>query len=135
MLFTAFVLLIFNIFTLYLVFVSLINTYLVSLRVCLVWNSLHFLGLDGYFLSHVTVIFNFHLLYIFSDLFSSSGTPIIQMLQCLILSQKSLRLSSIHFILFFFFFSILLFCSYFHHSVFQLTYWIFLVSYSVTDSS
>ena len=108
MLFAAFVLLIFNIFTLYLVFVSLINTYLVSLRVCLVWNSLHFLGLDGYFLSHVTVIFNFHLLYIFSDLFSSSGTPIIQMLLCLILSQKSLRISSIHFILFFFF---SLFCS------------------------
>ena len=37
--------------------------------------------------------------------FSSSGTPIIQMLVCLILSQRSLRLSSVLFILF------TLFCS------------------------
>ena len=113
MLFVAFVLLIFNIFTLYLVFVSLINIYLVSLRVCLAWNSLYFLGLDGYFLSHVRVIFNCHLLNIFSDLFSSSGTPIIQMLLCLILSQNNCP----QFFPFFFFFSpsILLFGSYFHH--------------------
>ena len=133
MLFVAFVLLIFNIFTLYLVFVSLINIYLVSLRVCLAWNSLYFLGLDGYFLSHVRVIFNCHLLNIFSDLFSSSGTPIIQMLLCLILSQNNCP----QFFPFFFFFFFPLFCSLAVISiiVFQLTYWFFLVSYSVTDSS
>ena len=69
---------------------------------------------------------------IFSDNFffsSSSETPIIQMLVCLILSQRSLRLSSALFILF-----TLLFRSYFHHFIFQLTDSFFCFRYSAIDS-
>ena len=54
--------------------------------------------------------------------FSSSGSPIIQMLVHLLLSQRSLRLSSVLFFLsFFLFFCTLLFRSYFQHFVFQLS--------------
>ena len=71
---------------------------------------------------------------IFSGLFSlssPSGTPIMQMLLRLMLSQRSLGLSSFLFILFFF----ILFCSSeFHHSVFQVTYPFFCLSYSAIDS-
>ena len=73
-----------------------------------VWDSLSFLDLIDYFLFHVggisTIISskNFSYPFFFS---SSSETPIIQMLVCLILSQRSLRLSSVLFILF------TLFCS------------------------
>ena len=75
----------------------------VSPRFYPVWNSLHFLDLCGYFLSHLgkflTIIYSniFSVPFSFS---SSSGTPIIQMFVCLMLSQRSLRLSSILFILF-----------------------------------
>src|SRR5574340_414713 len=65
------------------------------------------LGLD-YFLFHVGEIFNYNLFknFLITFLFSSSsGTPTLQMLVCLILSQRSLRLSSVLFILF------TLFCS------------------------
>ena len=61
-----------------------------------------------YFLFHVEEVFiynlfkNFLIPFLFS---SSSGTPIIQMLVCLILSQRSLKLSSSLFIRF------TLFCS------------------------
>ena len=60
------------------------------------------LGLIDYFFSHVGEIFNNNLFkkfltpFLFSS--SSSGTPIIWMLLCLILSQMSLRLSSVLFI-------------------------------------
>ena len=70
---------------------------------------------------------------IFSSIFSwpfflssSSGTPMIQMLGHLTLSQRSLRLSS--FILTFFFFPLCFI--YFHHCIFHLTYPIFCLSYS-----
>ena len=59
--------------------------------------------------------------------FSSSGTLIIQMLVCLMLFQRSLRLFSFPFIVFF----ILLCFSCFHHSIFQLTYPFFCLSYSI----
>ena len=64
------------------------------------------LGLD-YFFFYVEEIFNYNLFKNFSYpfFFWSSGTPIIRMLVCLILSQRSLRLSSVLFILF------ILFCS------------------------
>ena len=61
---------------------------------------------------------------------SSSGTPMIQMLGHLTLSQRSLRLSS--FILTFFFFPLCFI--YFHHCIFHLTYPIFCLSYSTIDS-
>ena len=62
---------------------------------------------------------------------SSSGTLIIQMLVHLMLSQMSLRLSSVLFILFFF---ILICSSYFHYFIFQVTYPFFCLSYSDIDS-
>ena len=59
---------------------------------------------------------------------SCSQTTIMQMLLCLMLSQRSLRLSS-----FFILFSV--FCSSdFHHSVLQVTYPFFCLSYSAIDS-
>ena len=63
---------------------------------------------------------------------SPSGTPIMQMLLCLMLSQRSLRLFSFFFFHSFFF---ILFCSRdFHHSVFQVTFLFFCLSYSSIDS-
>ena len=73
-----------------------------------VWYSLCLLGLIDYFLFHVGEIFNYNLfknflilflfLFFFWDLYNS-------MLVCLLLSQKSLRLSSVLFILFTLFYS------------------------------
>ena len=93
----------FNILSLCLVFASLINT--VFPWVYPVWDSLCLLDLIDYFLFHAGEIFNYNLskkFLIFSNpfFFSSSGTPIIQMLVHLTLSQRSLRLSSVLFILF-----------------------------------
>ena len=65
-------------------------------------DSLRFLDLIDYFLSQVGEVFNYNFFKNFLSAFffsSSSGTPITQILVCLILSQRSLRLSSI-FILF-----------------------------------
>jgi len=61
---------------------------------------------------------------------SSSGTPIIQMLGRLTLSQKSLRLSSFLLIRFSFFLSFI----YFYHSISYLTYPIFCLHYSTVGS-
>ena len=67
-------------------------------------DSLCFLNLIDYFLSHVGDIFYYNIFKIFlsytCSFSSSSGTPIFQMLACLILSQRPLRLSSVLFILF-----------------------------------
>ena len=68
-----------------------------------VWDSLCLLDLTDYFLFHVGKFSTIISSKIFSYPFffsSSSGTPIIRMLVLLILSQKSLRLSSVLFILF-----------------------------------
>ena len=62
---------------------------------------------------------------------SSPGAPTTQITVHLILSQRSLRLSSILFIPFSF---MLLFSSYFHHSIFHLTYPFFRLSYSTIGS-
>ena len=97
----------FNNFSLCLVFVSLVCI-LVSFSSDLPCIG-HFrpLGLD-YLLFHVGKIFNYNLFQKISCPFffsPSSRTPIIQMLVCLTLSHRSLRLSSVLFILF------TLFCS------------------------
>ena len=63
------------------------------------------------------------------SLSSPSGTPIMRMLLHLTLSQRSLRLSSFHS-----FFFILFHGSELHHSVFQVTYPFFCLSYSAIDS-
>ena len=93
----------FNILSLSLIFVSLITVYL---GVFLFWfilpGRLCFLDLVHYFLSHVREVFGCYLFKYFlrSFLSSLSGTRIMQMLVCLMLSQMSLRLSSFLFILF-----------------------------------
>ena len=68
-----------------------------------VWDSLCFLDLIDYFLSHIRKFSSIISSNIFSVAFffsASSRTPIIQMLVCLMLPQRSLRLSSVLFILF-----------------------------------
>jgi len=109
-------------FSLCLVFVSLIKCVLVCFSLAYpVWDSLGFLDLGGYFLFHVREFFNYSLLKYFLILFlffSSSVTPLIRTLVCLMLPQRSLRLSSFLFILVLH--SVLL--QLFHHSIFQLIY-------------
>ena len=74
-----------------------------------VWDSLGFLNLGGYFLPHFREVFTIISSTIFSWPFilSSSGTPMIQMLGHLTLSQRSLRLY-LFLLIFFFLFSTLL---------------------------
>ena len=81
-----------------------------------VWDSLGFVYLGGYFFFHLGKFSTTFSSNIFSCPFlsSSSGIPMILMLLCLMLSQ-------ICFI-------------YFYHSIFQLTYLFFCISYSVFES-
>ena len=89
----------FNIFSLYLIFDSLNDmSWPVSPWIYSLWDSVHFLDLTDYFLSHVREVFNYNLFKYFLNTFffsSSSGTPIIQMFVPLILPLWSLRLFSI----------------------------------------
>ena len=93
----CFSLAVFNIFSLYLISDSLINMYLgMFLLGYFLYVTLCFLDLIDYFLSHIREVFNIISSNIFSVPFffsSSSGTTIMWMLVCLILSQRSLRLS------------------------------------------
>ena len=124
----------FNIGSLCLIFINLIN-------MCLGVFHLRFILFGTPWVSWAWVAISFPILGKFSTLISSSifswpfflssGTPMIQMLGCLTLSQRSLRLSSFLFILFFFF---PLCFIYFHHSIFHLTYPIFCLSYSTVGS-
>ena len=123
----------FNILSLSLIFVSLI--------MCLSLFCLGFIWPGSLCASWTWLTISFAMLGKFSAItssnifsgpfsLSSSGTPIMQMLVCLMLSQRSLRLSSYFFLLFFYF----LFCgSHCHHSIFQVTYPFFWLSYSVID--
>ena len=106
----------FNTFSLFL------SLWLMCLRVFflgfILYGILCFLDLSEHFLSQVREVFGYNLFKYFLGFFS----PIMWMLVQLILSQRSLRLSSFLFILFFF----ILFCgSDLHHSVVQLTYYSF----------
>ena len=115
-------------------------------------RTLHFLDLVEYFLSHVKEFFSNYLIKYFLRSFLSlfsPGTPKMQMLACLILSQRSLRLSSS----FYFIFLVCLLFLYsvsrteyeqkygqnrtkscdFHHSTFQVTYLFFCLTYSGVD--
>ena len=66
-----------------------------------VWDSLCFLDLIDYFLSHVREVFDYNLFKCFLRPFLFFfWDPYNRMLVCLMLSQKSLRLSSILFILY-----------------------------------
>jgi len=111
----------FNIFFLCLVFVSLISKCLGMFLLGFIlygilcaswaWLTISFSVLGKFSTITSSKIFSYS--FFFS---SSSGTPIIQMLVHLILSLRSLRLSSVLFILFYF---ILFFRSYFHHLSFS----------------
>ena len=93
------------------------------------WDSLYFLDLSGCFLSHGREILAIMFSNIFSDAFSSpSGTPIMLMSVCLILSQTVLFCS------FHSSFCILFYGNNFHHSVSQLTNSFFCLSSSAVDS-
>jgi len=125
----------FNIFSWCLVFVSLVSmcldVFLLGLiqygTLCASWN---WLTISFSMLGKCSTIISskFSHTFFFS---SSSGTPVIRMLVHLILFQRSLRLSSGFFHCFYF---ILLFRSYFHHFIFQLTDSFFCFRYSATDS-
>ena len=117
----------FSICSLCLIFVNLIN-------MCLGVFHFGFVLFGSLWVSWIWVAISFPILGKFSTIISSnifsrpfflsssSGTPMIQMLGHLTLSQRSLRLFS--FLLNLFFFFPLCFI-YFHHSIFHLTYPIF----------
>ena len=112
----------FNICFLCLIFINLIN-------MCLVMFHLRFILFGTLWVSWICVTISFPILGKFSAIISSSifswpfflssssGTPMIRMLGCLTLSQRSLRLCSFLLILFSFYLSF----TYFHHSIFHLT--------------
>jgi len=123
----------FNICSLCLIFVNLIN-------MCLGVFHLGFILFGTLWVSWTWVIISFLILGKFSTIISSSifswsfflssGTPMIRMLGLLTFSQRCLRLSSfllIHF-------SFLLSFIYFYHSIFYLTYPIFCLHYSTVGS-
>ena len=126
----------FNILSLCLVFVSLISmclgmfflVFILCGTLCASWTQLTIsFSVLGKFSSIISSkIFSYPIFFS-----SSSGTSIIQISVCLILSQRSLRLFSVLFIFFYF---ILLFRSYFHHFIFQLTDSFFCFWYSAIDS-
>ena len=127
---------IFNICSLCLMFVNLIN-------MCLGVFCLGFILFGALWVSWTWVAISFpilrkYLTIISSSIFSypfflpiSSGTPMIQMLRHLTLSQRSLRLFLFLLILFFFF---PLCFIYFYHSIFDITYPILCLSYSTVGS-
>ena len=129
----------FNNFSLSLIFVSLITVclgmfllgFILPGTLCTSWTwvAISFLMLGKFSTIISSNIFSgpFSLFY-FWDLYNANVRAFVL---CLLLSQRSLRLSSFVFILFFF----ILFCgSEFHHSVFQVTSLFFCLSYSAIDS-
>ena len=125
----------FNMFSLYLIFDSLINMCLgLSPRIYPVWNSLCSLDLIDHLLSHVREVFNYYLfkyflspflfLFFFWEPYNSNGgafNVVPEVSEIVLNSFQS------------FFF--ILFCgSYFHYFIFQVTYPFFCLSYSAIDS-
>ena len=129
-----FSLLAFKFLSLFLTFVSLITTCLsVFFLEFILPGTVCLLYLVDYVLSHVRGVFSYYLFKYFlrSFLSSPSGTHIMQISVCLMLSQRCLRLSSFIFILF----SIFCFTAVIStHSVFHVTYLFFCLSYSALDS-
>ena len=125
-----------NILSLCLVFVSLINMCLgVFLFGLILYGTLLcLLNLIDYFLFHVGEIFNYNLfknfiipflfLFFFWDLYNSNVGAL-----DIVPEVSETILSSLHF-----FYFILLFTSYFHHFIFQLTDLFFCFRYSAIDS-
>ena len=125
----------FNIFSLYLIFDSLISmSWHVSLWIYPVWDSLCFPDLIDYSLSHTREVFNynvfkyflspFHFLFFFWDPYNSNVGAF-----NVVLEVSKTVLNSFHS-----FFFILLCSSYFHYFIFQVTYPFFCLRYSAIDS-
>ena len=124
----------FNICSLCLISITLIS-------MCLGVFCLGFILFGTLWVSWTWVAISFCILGKFSTIISSSifswsfflsssfGTPMIQMLECLTLSQSSLGLCSFLLIIFF-----PLCFIYFNHSIFHLTYPIFCLCYSTVHS-
>ena len=123
----------FNICSLCLIFVSLINMCLGMFCLGLIlfgtfWVSWTWVAISFLILGKFLTIISSNIFSCTFFLCSSSETLMIQILGHLTLSQRSLRLSSFVFILF----SALLHL--FHHFVFHLTYPFFCLSYSIVGS-
>ena len=135
MLFVVFSLVVFNILSLSLTFASLITMCLsVFLLGFILPGTLCFPYLSDYFLSHVKEVFSNYpfkyFLRFFLSLFSL-WDPYIVSVVLLNVVTKLFRVSSF----FSFFFFYILFCSIdFYHSILQLTYRYFCLSYSVINS-
>ena len=136
MLFVAFPLLLLIIFSLNLIFDSLIHmSWCVSPCTYPVWDSLRFLDMIDYFLSHVTEVFNYDLfkyflrpflyLLLLGPLYYNSNVVVFNVVP----EVSETVLNSFHS-----FFFILLSGSYFHYFIFQVTYPFFCLSYSAVDS-
>ena len=102
----------FNICSLCLIFVSLISLHLGGFPLGFIlygtlWTSWTWVTISFPILGKFSTFISSNIFSCPFLLSSSSGTPMIQMVECLTLSQRSLRLSSFLFILFFFI--------YFHH--------------------
>ena len=99
-----------------------------------VWESLSFLDVSGYFVSHVRDVFDYNLFkyflrpFLFPFFFCDPYDFNIGVLN-VIPEVSETVLNSVHS-----FFFILLLSSYFKPSIFQLTYLFFCLSYSVIDS-
>ena len=95
-------------------------------------ETLHFLDLVDYFLSNIREVFSYCFFKQFLWCFLLSGTPIVLTVVHSMLFLRSLRLS---FFFFFHSFFYIPFCSSdFHHSVLQVMYPFFCLSYSAIDS-
>ena len=126
----------FNIFSLSLIFSQFAYcvSWCVPPWVYPAWDSLCFLDLSGYFLFHIREIFNYNLfkyflkhlllLFFFWDPFNSNCCAF-----NVVPEVSESVLNSFHSFIF-----ILLLGSYFHHSVLQLTFPFFYLSYSFIDS-
>ena len=135
MLFVLFSLAAFNIFSLYLIFHSLINMCLgLFLLGFILYGTLRFWDLIDYFLSHIREVFNYNLFkyflslslcpFFFWDPYNSNAVVF-----KVVLEVSETVLNSFH--SFFF----ILFCSsYFRYFIFQVTYPFFCLSYSAIDS-
>ena len=126
----------FNICSLCLIFVNLINMRLGVFHLGFIlygtlWVSWTWMTISFPILGKFSTIITFSIFSWPFFLSSSSGAPLTWMLGCLALSQRSLRLSSFLLILFFFF---PLCFIYFYHSTFYLTYPIFFLHYSTVCS-
>ena len=128
----------FNILSLYLVFVSLISLCLgLFLLGFILYGTVCLLDLIDYFLFHVGEIFkynlfkNFLILFLFLFIFWSSYNLNVSVFD-IVLEVSETILS--FFFFFYSFYFILLFRSYFHHFIFQLTDSFFCFRYSAIDS-